>query len=121
MSELSSEPTQPVRRLRRRAQRALVLASFAAFACGGPLLLACGCRGCERTPNAVPELPSNAPVAITPPPVPVPPPAAEPARKQRLVAYVNCLCGFGVGASEGACAAEPDPAVNQVKAWEASG
>jgi hypothetical protein len=39
----------------------------------------------------------------------------------RLVAYVNCLCGFGTGARGGECAATPDPAVNQVKQWEDSG
>jgi chitinase len=43
------------------------------------------------------------------------------ARGQRVVAYVNCLCGFGVGRSNGACAAEPDPTVNHVLAWEENG
>jgi hypothetical protein len=39
----------------------------------------------------------------------------------RLVAYVNCLCGFGVGTSRGACLDEPDPNVNHVLAWEERG
>lgn len=39
----------------------------------------------------------------------------------RLVAYVNCLCGFGVGTSGGACLAQPDPRMDQVKAWEDGG
>jgi chitinase len=41
--------------------------------------------------------------------------------RPRLVAYVNCLCGFGVGTSKGACLAEPDPHVNHVKLWEERG
>jgi hypothetical protein len=39
----------------------------------------------------------------------------------RLVAYVNCLCGFGTGSRGGECAGAPDPAVNQVKQWEDAG
>ena len=39
----------------------------------------------------------------------------------RLVAYVNCLCGFGAGANGGACLADPDPTINHVKQWEADG
>lgn len=38
-----------------------------------------------------------------------------------MVAYVNCLCGFGAGTLDGACLAEPDPDVNHVKSWEESG
>ncbi len=44
-----------------------------------------------------------------------------PAYAPRIVAYVNCLCGFGVGSSGGACLQQPDPTVNQVKAWEEAG
>ncbi|HXU68596.1 MAG TPA: hypothetical protein VN947_04665 [Polyangia bacterium] len=36
----------------------------------------------------------------------------------RVVAYVNCLCGFGAGARGGECLASPDPTINQVKQWE---
>jgi hypothetical protein len=39
----------------------------------------------------------------------------------RVVAYVNCLCGFGAGATGGFCLSDPDPLVNQVKAWEDRG
>jgi len=39
----------------------------------------------------------------------------------RLVAYVNCLCGFGAGANGGVCLADPDPATNHVKQWEDDG
>lgn len=39
----------------------------------------------------------------------------------RVVAYVNCLCGFGVGLSGNACLGDPDPNVNHVKAWEDAG
>jgi len=39
----------------------------------------------------------------------------------RLVAYVNCLCGFGADANGETCLADPDPTVNHVKAWEDSG
>jgi hypothetical protein len=39
----------------------------------------------------------------------------------RIVAYVNVLCGFGVGANGGACLAQPDPTVNYVKQWEDAG
>ncbi len=39
----------------------------------------------------------------------------------RLVAYVNCLCGFGIGSNGGACLADPDPNVNHIKTWEAAG
>jgi hypothetical protein len=38
----------------------------------------------------------------------------------RLVAYVNCLCGFGAGSLGGACLGDPDPAINHVKQWEDS-
>jgi chitinase len=38
-----------------------------------------------------------------------------------VIAYVNCLCGFGVGTSRGACLDAPDPNVNHVAHWEASG
>jgi hypothetical protein len=37
-----------------------------------------------------------------------------------VVAYVNCLCGFGAGLLDGACLADPDPDVNHVKEWEDS-
>jgi hypothetical protein len=46
-----------------------------------------------------------------------PPTGATP----RLVAYVNCLCGFGAGANGGVCLADPDPTINHVKAWEDAG
>ncbi|MDB4981475.1 MAG: hypothetical protein JWM82_2227, partial [Myxococcales bacterium] len=36
----------------------------------------------------------------------------------RVVAYVNCTCGFGAGAQGETCLATPDPTVNHVKAWE---
>jgi hypothetical protein len=39
----------------------------------------------------------------------------------RLVAYVNVMCGFGIGANGTECSASPDPTVNQVKQWEDSG
>jgi hypothetical protein len=39
----------------------------------------------------------------------------------RLVAYVNCLCGFGIGANGGACLADPDPNVNHIESWETAG
>jgi hypothetical protein len=39
----------------------------------------------------------------------------------RVVAYVNCLCGFGAGADGQTCLGVPDPNVNQVKAWEDAG
>jgi hypothetical protein len=39
----------------------------------------------------------------------------------RVVAYVHCLCGFGVGSSKGECLDEPDPNVNQVERWEREG
>lgn len=52
---------------------------------------------------------------------PAPSPSPSPGALPRVVAYVNCLCGFGVGADGGACLATPDPAVNHVKAWEDAG
>jgi hypothetical protein len=55
----------------------------------------------------------------SPPPPPPPPPGGG--LLPRVVAYVNCLCGFGAGPNGGACLASPDPNVNQVKAWEDSG
>jgi hypothetical protein len=39
----------------------------------------------------------------------------------RVVAYVNCLCGFGVGTSHEACLAEPDANINQIERWENAG
>jgi hypothetical protein len=39
----------------------------------------------------------------------------------RVVAYVNCLCGFGAGADGQTCLGAPDPNVNHVKAWEDAG
>jgi len=36
----------------------------------------------------------------------------------RLVAYVNTLCGFGVGPDNGTCLDDPDPNQNHVLAWE---
>lgn len=39
----------------------------------------------------------------------------------RLVAYVNCMCGFGVGLNGGTCLANPDPNINHVKVWEDGG
>jgi hypothetical protein len=56
---------------------------------------------------------------------PVTPPAdggvANGAALPRVVAYVNCLCGFGAGADGQTCLGVPDPNVNHVKAWEDSG
>jgi hypothetical protein len=53
---------------------------------------------------------------------PVTPPVdgggASGAALPRVVAYVNCLCGFGAGADGQTCLGVPDPSVNQVKAWE---
>ncbi len=43
------------------------------------------------------------------------------AGSSRVVAYVNCLCGFGAGMTTGECLANPDPTVNQVKVWEDGG
>jgi hypothetical protein len=39
----------------------------------------------------------------------------------RVVAYVNCLCGFGAGPDGQTCLGTPDPNVNHVKAWEDAG
>jgi hypothetical protein len=39
----------------------------------------------------------------------------------RVVAYVNCTCGFGSGPNGTECLATPDPTVNHVKAWEDAG
>jgi hypothetical protein len=39
----------------------------------------------------------------------------------RLVAYVNCTCGFGAGTQGTTCLGMPDPTVNQVKLWEDAG
>jgi hypothetical protein len=39
----------------------------------------------------------------------------------RLVAYVNTLCGFGIGSDNGTCLDDPDPNQNQVLAWECAG
>lgn len=36
----------------------------------------------------------------------------------RLVAYVNTLCGFGIGPDNGTCLDDPDPNQNHVLAWE---
>jgi len=36
----------------------------------------------------------------------------------RLVAYVNTLCGFGIGLDNGTCLVDPDPNQNQILAWE---
>ncbi|HKE19090.1 MAG TPA: hypothetical protein VKB80_29650 [Kofleriaceae bacterium] len=48
--------------------------------------------------------------------------AAAPGDGEALVvAYVNCLCGFGAGSLDGACLDDPDPAVNHVKTWEDAG
>jgi hypothetical protein len=52
--------------------------------------------------------------------VTLPPPAGG-GGSARLVAYVNCLCGFGTGSRNGECSGAPDPAVNQVKQWEDNG
>jgi hypothetical protein len=52
---------------------------------------------------------------------PTDPPPAGGGGSARVVAYVNCLCGFGAGDQGGACLANPDPAVNHVKKWEDDG
>jgi hypothetical protein len=41
----------------------------------------------------------------------------------RMVAYVNVLCGFGIGtgANGSECLANPDPTVNYVQQWEDAG
>ena len=49
------------------------------------------------------------------------PPGVVDAARPRVVAYVNCLCGFGAGARGGECLAQPDPSVNYVKQWEDAG
>jgi hypothetical protein len=36
----------------------------------------------------------------------------------RLVAYVNTLCGFGIGPDNGTCLDDPDPNQNHILAWE---
>jgi len=36
----------------------------------------------------------------------------------RLVAYVNTLCGFGIGLDNGTCLEDPDPNRNHVLEWE---
>jgi hypothetical protein len=50
----------------------------------------------------------------------MPAPARDP-HVPRVIAYVNCLCGFGVGTSDDACLSEPDPSVNHVLRWETDG
>jgi hypothetical protein len=39
----------------------------------------------------------------------------------RVVAYVNVICGFGAGARNGECLAQPDPTVNAIQQWEEQG
>src|SRR5450432_288003 len=54
----------------------------------------------------------------------MPPPdggVANGAALPRLVAYVNCTCGFGAGTQGTTCLGMPDPTVNQVKLWEDAG
>ena len=46
----------------------------------------------------------------------LPPPGGKPG--PRLVAYVNTLCGFGIGPDNGTCLDDPDPRQNHVLAWE---
>jgi hypothetical protein len=36
----------------------------------------------------------------------------------RLVAYVNTLCGFGIGPDNGTCLDDPDPRRNHILEWE---
>lgn len=92
---------------RQGGRSAATPASFALLACSLACLLACSdgtapsrtvatSEGAERTRARDPHVP-------------------------RVVAYVNCLCGFGVGTSRDACLDVPDPDVNHVLAWEASG
>jgi hypothetical protein len=77
-------------------------------------------------PDGATILPDGA-IVPPPPPPPVrdaagPPPNPPPGGPlPRIVAYVNVLCGFGVGARGGECAAQPDPTVNYVKQWEDAG
>jgi hypothetical protein len=52
---------------------------------------------------------------------PTDPPPPSGGGSARVVAYVNCLCGFGAGDQGGACLANPDPAVNHVQKWEDDG
>jgi len=47
---------------------------------------------------------------------PAPPPGGK--TGPRLVAYVNTLCGFGIGPDNGTCLDDPDPYQNHVLAWE---
>ena len=49
------------------------------------------------------------------------PPPPSTGALPRLVAYVNCMCGFGVGPNGGACLSDPDPNVNHVESWETAG
>ncbi|MET0594120.1 MAG: hypothetical protein ABW133_15575 [Polyangiaceae bacterium] len=39
----------------------------------------------------------------------------------RLVAYVNTLCGFGIGQDNGTCLEDPDPNKNHILEWECTG
>jgi hypothetical protein len=106
----------------RRVLASLALAlGVAAAGCAGGAGTGGPCPRCDdaAAPDSGPRAdaapvcrPTCADAGTTPPPA-----GALP----RLVAYVNCLCGFGTGDRGGECLAEPDPGVNQVKAWEDAG
>lgn len=79
----------------------------------GAFALLVALTSCSRNPNAAARLESPQAALASP---------SSAARDlPRVVAYVHCLCGFGVGSSNGACLDEPDPNVNQVERWEREG
>ena len=43
---------------------------------------------------------------------------ASGSKRTRLVAYVNTLCGFGIGPDNGTCLDDPDPNQNHILVWE---
>ncbi|HMI84198.1 MAG TPA: hypothetical protein VK550_08890 [Polyangiaceae bacterium] len=49
----------------------------------------------------------------------IPPPGGK--TGPRLVAYVNTLCGFGIGPDNGTCLDTPDSNQNHILAWECAG
>lgn len=95
----------------------MILLAFAA-ACSGSATAGAPCDRCGGPPassaDAAPDGCASSCSDATPPGPPGP-------DGPRLVAYVNCLCGFGAGARGGECLADPDPAVNHIQAWEDAG
>src|SRR6185503_4564300 len=79
----------------------------------GALALFLAMAGCSRNPSTVGRLESRQATPAQP--------VSASRDLPRVVAYVHCLCGFGVGSSNGECLDEPDPNVNQVERWEREG